>query len=240
MNRYKFTLVELLVVVGLISLLLGLVAPAFSRMMSGNKVADATGNLKLGLEQAQSYAVSRRTYVALILPNASSANTDDDGELSAMFGGFRVAEVSIDRNSSVITFKQWVDDFPWKARGEGGVLIYNSTVDTGATGSSVVKDGVFKKTISEETKKVKFEGLLNVEGLIMQDGTAPVTRENCAIIFSPYGGCYCGTSYYFVVAEGKVNEDRLELAGEKGEIINFLTLKVNGYTGRVEYYDGNI
>jgi len=236
MNRNHFTLVELLVVVGLISLLLGLMAPAFSRMMSGNKVSDAAGNLKLGLEQAQSYAVSRRAYVALILPNKSAADTDNSDERAALLGGFRLAEVSVDRSSSTIKFKQWIEDCPWKSRSEGALLVCCKMTEP--------------KTTDERgevlTEDIPIEGAWDsIEYSNLQDCEYPLdpehpetltTRNKCAVVFSPYGGCYGTGGGFFVVAEGQINGDNLVLAGEKEEKTNFVTLKVNGYTGRVEYY----
>lgn len=61
--REAFTLVELLVVVGIISLLLVLLVPAFNGIKGGSEVTAATSEIAGLLEQARAYALSHSTYV---------------------------------------------------------------------------------------------------------------------------------------------------------------------------------
>ena len=71
----RFTLIELLAVVALISMLMALGVPAFARMIRGNKVDECARNIKLALEQAQMRAASERRHVAVIFPNGSSVDS---------------------------------------------------------------------------------------------------------------------------------------------------------------------
>ena len=58
-----FTLLELLMVVGVIGLLLVLIAPAFTTIKSGTDVSSAIYGLKQVLENARAYAKANHTYV---------------------------------------------------------------------------------------------------------------------------------------------------------------------------------
>src|SRR5512132_375797 len=58
-----FTLLELLIVVGIIALLMVLMAPAFTTMKSGGDFTNAVYGIQGVLEQARTYAKANRTYV---------------------------------------------------------------------------------------------------------------------------------------------------------------------------------
>src|SRR5438445_7285640 len=58
-----FTLLELLIVIGLIAILLVLIAPAFTTIKSGTEVTTAIYGVKGLLENARAYAKANHTYV---------------------------------------------------------------------------------------------------------------------------------------------------------------------------------
>ena len=61
-SKTAFTLVELLVVVGIIALLMVLVAPAFTSIKSGTDVTSAAYTIKGVLDTARTYAKANNTY----------------------------------------------------------------------------------------------------------------------------------------------------------------------------------
>src|SRR5881398_1467903 len=60
--RAGFTLLELLIVIGIIALLLVLLAPAFTTIKSGTDVTSAAYTIKGVLDQAHTYAKANNTY----------------------------------------------------------------------------------------------------------------------------------------------------------------------------------
>src|SRR6266540_1955238 len=58
-----FTLLELLIVVGIVALLMVLIAPAFTSMKSGNDFTNGVYGIQGVLENARTYAKANRTYV---------------------------------------------------------------------------------------------------------------------------------------------------------------------------------
>ena len=60
--RCAFTLLELLIVVGIIALLMVLVAPAFTSIKSGTDVTSAAYTIKGALDTARTYAKANNTY----------------------------------------------------------------------------------------------------------------------------------------------------------------------------------
>src|SRR5207247_7234464 len=61
-RRAGFTLLELLIVVGIIGLLLVLIAPAFTTIKGGGDVTSAAYTIKGALDTARTYAKANNTY----------------------------------------------------------------------------------------------------------------------------------------------------------------------------------
>jgi len=77
-TRCAFTLLELLVVIAIIAILIVLVAPAFTKIKSGNDITTAAYTIKGVLGQARTYAQASNTYVwiGFYEEDASRASTN--------------------------------------------------------------------------------------------------------------------------------------------------------------------
>jgi prepilin-type N-terminal cleavage/methylation domain-containing protein len=61
--REGFTLLELLVVIAIVATLMVLVAPAFTKIKTGNDITSAAYTITGALEQGRNYAIANNTYV---------------------------------------------------------------------------------------------------------------------------------------------------------------------------------
>jgi len=73
--RAGFTLLELLIVVGIIALLLVLIAPAFTTIKSGTDVTSAAYTIKGVLDTARTYAKANNTYTWVGFAGSVGPNT---------------------------------------------------------------------------------------------------------------------------------------------------------------------
>lgn len=116
--RRAFTLLEMMVVVLIITILLSVTGPAFQRLTRGNAVDASSRMIAAQLRLARAEAVSRRTYVAVILPGKEFINPDDTAIYR--YQSFRAAIV--DRSGDDFEFVEWVEGTKWTFLPTGAVI----------------------------------------------------------------------------------------------------------------------
>ena len=249
MRHNKFTLVELLVVICIASLLMGVVLPAFNRMVTGSAVDRLASNLKLRLERARSQAASENKDIALILPSGSDSDWSTPQEKAARLGGSRMCVVKDPDDELDVDFVKWVINEDWTLPERGACLVYVSKddpVDTNGTPDDP-SDDVLKSSVVGTTKKI---ALKSVSALtdetsgkdkplksIRNYNKSGSARSNCAVIFSPGGSMRSAGDVYLVIHEAMVMPDgSLLYPGGGVQFSNFLVLKINRLTGKVEYH----
>ena len=263
-TKRNFTLIELLVVMLLMGVLMTLMLPAFKRMISGNQVQQLASNLKLGLEQAQSHAITSRRYVALILPNPAMLTSTKLNQ-DQWFGGCRLAYVNKKRSRNKgkwdvsWEFTDWVPDLDWRVPIDGAMLLWvlNEGVDT-SDDSDKLSYNDFKAgealsaAPASADKKIEFPNLISIEKYRPNpDIKTEYDVDNVAIIFSPYGGIVGNPenddteeSYgnlRLVVVEALASDGRsgslvYPSRDNNNKPTNYMVLEINRFTGRTKYY----
>ena len=240
-KKSPFTLIELLAVIGIVVLLVGIFAPAFSRMMVGNKVEQMASGFKTGLEVAQANAIASRRYVAVVLPGDYSKIGNN--QLRAFcYGGYRLAYVK--KDGTKWKFTGWVPGSAWSNMADGAMLLEvkreNDWYVTAYDRTSGLKDTPFA---SAPAVNDLFPGANGFIEFAFEEASANtpidadlagIGKENCrAIIFSPFGGCINGeTPYLFFFTEGRIEENnQIRLTNTD----NFMVLKLNPITGKVVF-----
>ena len=252
-RKSSFTLIEILAVIALLSVLISIFAPAFSRMMFGSKVDQMASNFKTGMEMAQAKAVATRKYVAMIIPNNyNAANTRLKPYCN---GGYRLAFVKKDGDNW--KFVSWVPGSNWTNIADGAMLVnlYSSQTlgglhpDSCSCASTATNDDncEIQKFYPEHSsspddvnESLLFSGSGSGRSSYLDkitddtsdaDMTDLGSDENrCGIIFGPMGGSFNSTAVlYFFFSEAKVEGSRYVYPNRD----NFRALKLNALTGRV-------
>ncbi len=113
MKKNKFTLLELLVVMGLCVIMLAISAPAFLSLSKGQSVEIAARTIGSELNAARSYAITHKENVALIIPTTESLLSKHP------YKSYRACIVY--RGS--YNFKEWISGEKWEFLPAGTAVI---------------------------------------------------------------------------------------------------------------------
>lgn len=229
--KRRFTLIELLAVVALISMLMAVGIPAFARMIRGSKVDESARNVKLALEQAQMRAASERCYVAVIFPNGSDSDVSDSVKPYRL-GGFRTAYVK-KKSGGGYAFSKWVDP-EWRNAPEGALLVKVNT------GSFSTTDGDVTGCTEKTTDTLEgASALKEITGVKDDSGNSLDVGKHTAVIFTPYGRIVGDYKLYLLVSEAVANGESITYPTAtvtgSNRTSNYKVLKINNLTGRVEF-----
>ncbi len=226
-TRYiqRFTLIEMLVVVGIAGLLFALLGPAFTRMTQSNAVEQHASGLKLGMERARALAVSSRRYVAMLLPDVSCGDSEVD---KFRYGGYRLAFVTQDvsviptaiNSSNGFSFDSWIAEEEWRNSGKGKAhLVGVSTTDTAAV--------LEEETQVSENYNAAFKNKAVLSTIDVDISGSGSTKTFACLLFSPYGDIKTASDsdselYFWVCSEFFYNR---------------LKIRLNKINGKVEYVE---
>ncbi len=235
-RRRRFSLVELLVVMGIMVMLLGLSFPTLERMAIGNGVDVGARMVTSQLRLARQQALSNHKCIALLIPASSTLSSNTKAPI-LWYTAFRLCAVKYNGSA-------WVYD--------GGAFILDNGADGTPGTSDDVTSGFFPgsnwdflpigavilelnitPTYSGGTGSDMSDKGFLVKNVPIDVGTStPATIDCRAVIFKRTGTpAYDTGSAYIKVVQGVLPPDgsALRITNEK----NYLSIELNPYTGKV-------
>ncbi len=187
MNKQKFTIIELLLVLSIAALMLTTALPAFTRMLKGSASTIAMRELFARLNAAKSKAIALEPKtiveikagvevvyergVAIVFPSYSDNSSNSAFEKRFNFQSYRVCSVKIDKTVNSIEFDKWLGD--WKFLPEGVVI---GAHQQSSTSSPKPENFYIPKSIIDASGNINIE---NEKSELTQDTHPPI--ELCEI-----------------------------------------------------------
>jgi prepilin-type N-terminal cleavage/methylation domain-containing protein len=227
--RAGFTLLELLIVIGIMAILLVLIAPAFTTIKSAGDVTSAAYTVKGVLDTARTYAKANNTYTWVGFAGSIGPNTNQD----AITGQVELAIVASKDGTNLWSANNWL---PGKLTQVGKMITLNN-IHIGDTGTP-------------QNNGTEFESRENVDSFhrisTSDDTPYPFTVQgttfNKWIQFSPRGEALVHGDNYSIVkaAEVGVLPTHGNVLGvtQSGSLWlgNVAAIQVGGFTGDVRIY----
>lgn len=194
-RKNSFTLIELLVTIVIISIIVGITVPAFTRLMTGSAVTHAISMVTSQLNMARTEACSSRKYVAVVflahdMADDGSGNSWDEDLLAGRIynrRAFRSCYVNKGVNASgevEYTFAGWVNGTRWEVLPQGAYIHFQEkSSQPNGWHLAEWQDATEVLNVSDDTRGVDMSGGYDAgRGSIFQAAT------DCdAIIFQPNG-----------------------------------------------------
>lgn len=210
-KKRRFTVIELMVTIGIMMMVLALTVPSLSGLLGGGGVSSAATSVSGQVRFARAMAISKRLYVAVIIPDGASLSKDNDN----IHRCTRPAVVTRPRasKSAPFEFLYWVEDHSWNFMPPRTYV----ALDPG------------KEMDYHEIVGVDLEGLGGSDsasciGLIMKPSGRPEKKE--------------GKTLRAMIEVGEGFWDESEI-NDKGLEDNKLEVYVNANTGRVDVVEKN-
>ena len=235
-RKRQFTLIELLVVVAIMIVLLGITAPAFSKITRGKAVDTASRMVSSQLMLARAEAVSKRRSIAVIIPG-EYIDAPSDGN-AYRYSSFRAAWVRYDEGTSRYIFDGWVEGTNWTFLPMGAFVACIDYTKTNPTALKFVESDLaytYSDTpnwftgVSEMNKKDIAEKVYE-DSVKLFDGLSQ-TKGVRAVVFKPDGRCSEKTDV--TLMEGVVSPGSSEI--ERINEANIHVLEVSRFTGQLKY-----
>ena len=263
-EQRQFTMLELLIVIGIMMILMSLAVPGFRRLVSGKAVNAAASMLSGQLALARAAAIAEQRYIAVIMPGAHFKAPDSAADSGTTydeyhFRSFRIGIVEKGAAANQFKLVSWYPDSKWTFLPVGAILAECNETGVADSASNDIelfgprgdrkvnlnwrKDNEGNLKLNGDTSSNSCYVIDGEEKLVPgEDHNGPTTSARC-VVFSPKGRC-CSTdgtdivyvNRYITLVEGNVAEHgSADYRAEEAEIANMRVLRLNGMTGRCEF-----
>ncbi|MBR0460222.1 MAG: hypothetical protein IJJ26_13380 [Victivallales bacterium] len=222
-----FSLVELLAVIVIISIILGVTVPAFRNMSTGNSVSAAARMVSSQLMLARAEAISRRCYIAVVMPGAIFSQKSDDTN-PYKYQSFRSGIVEPTATANEFTLKEWVPGTSWNFLPTNAVI---AMVET-STAAAIEWNDTEKRHLPKDSYSIADgAGIAKVKDGATNKLLDGVTNDAFvrAIIFTPSGKCLLKSA--ITVMEGVAPNGEIQRENKQ----NIRVMEIQRYTGQVIY-----
>ena len=205
--RKSFTLIELIVVIVIMGMILGMMLPAFSKMLIGSGVDASLRSLSSKLSQARQVALTEHQHIAIVIPSKDDLSSQNPHIHTC----YRIAKVQRVGESD-FDFVDWLDDSSW----------------------NYLPSGTYIK-IAEGASDIKIGGIKNESGTIIEPLATINSNKGFvkAIVLQPNGLPVSNITPAPEVIIGQGYWDGNKLNNKANEN-NYYSIKINQFTGIFE------
>ena len=208
--KSPFTLIEIIVVMGIMAVLMTVAMPAFSSIMKGAGIDGAARNICQILKLARTYAINNREYTAVLVPNANLSDTYHNRS-------YRVCIVKRSGTAGSYTykFKRWISGENWSFLPTGTVIF---DIETSQVTSEANAFGAAAGIGFVDCEDVGAGDKETLTGIIFRPNGKPVVKNSKNI--------------YIGIGEGVSSGGDLTNTNPDGAPSN---IEIDQYTGRITY-----
>ncbi|HCE44839.1 MAG TPA: hypothetical protein DET40_14965 [Lentisphaeria bacterium] len=223
-TRRSFTLVELLVVIAIMGILMFIGLPAFEKLAKGSGVELGSRNLTSKIGQARGYAITKREFVAVLMPTAATTPKLPNDYIFKSYKLCVVSSIYTAGTPNNFTFKSWIPSENWSFLQTG-----NAINDISSTAHAVGSDSDWATALLDVVNDVSLKEFNNPPTATTYNAVDNVR----AIVFKPTGKMVVSGNRHVAVSESTYNGTGATLTNTNKK--NWIDVIIDQFTGRVTY-----
>lgn len=228
-NTGYYTLIEILLVVGIMVILMSIATPSFVKTLRGQGSEFAARSIATKLNLARSYAISKRQYVALLMPQAGYPTASAPLN-KYIHSAYRTCIV--EKNDTSYYFQQWIQGENWEFLPEGVAIVEvdaDDGVNLDAYGNLAPANGAITLI-----SPFPLPAIAPNKGVDCSDiGGSSSMTDFAGIIFKPSGIATAGR--FIEIAEAKFEPSAGGVIVTNKKSASYVSIRIDQYTGRVTY-----